>query len=72
MRKNKNRGFQKLRVWQDAIEYYKHTCNIFRNFPYMVSNNPTLHYSISPLNVINTWIFSNNFFDKLFERKLFG
>ena len=25
MRKNKNRGFQKLRVWQDAIEYYKHT-----------------------------------------------
>jgi hypothetical protein len=34
MRKNKNRGFQKLRVWQDAIEYYKHTCNIFRHFPF--------------------------------------
>jgi len=34
MRKNKNRGFQKLRVWQDAIEFYKYTCNIFRNFPY--------------------------------------
>jgi len=33
-RRNKNRGYQKLRVWQDAIDYYKQTSNVFRNFPY--------------------------------------
>ena len=34
MRKNKNRGYQKLRVWNDAIEYYVETCRVFRRFPY--------------------------------------
>ncbi|MBW1701726.1 MAG: four helix bundle protein [Deltaproteobacteria bacterium] len=34
MRKNKNRGYQKLRVWNDAIDYYVLTWNTFRNFPY--------------------------------------
>ena len=34
MRKNKNRGYQKLRVWNDAVEYYKQTFLIFRKFPY--------------------------------------
>ena len=34
MRKNKNRGYQKLRVWNDAINYYQQTCDIFRRFPY--------------------------------------
>ena len=34
MKKNKNRGYQKLRVWQDAIEYYNNTCKVFRKFPY--------------------------------------
>jgi len=34
MRKNKNRGYQKLRVWNDAVEYYTQTCNVFRGFPY--------------------------------------
>ncbi|MBW2079313.1 MAG: four helix bundle protein [Deltaproteobacteria bacterium] len=34
MRKNKNRGYQKLRIWNDAIEYYSLTCCIFRKFPY--------------------------------------
>ena len=34
MRRNKNRGYQKLRVWNDAIEYYVQTCKIFRGFPY--------------------------------------
>ncbi len=34
MRKNKNRGYQKLRVWVDAIEYYVLTCDAFRRFPY--------------------------------------
>jgi four helix bundle protein len=34
MRKNKNRGYQQLRVWNDAIEYYAETCRVFRGFPY--------------------------------------
>ena len=34
MRKNKNRGYQNLRVWKDAIDYYVKTCHIFRRFPF--------------------------------------
>jgi four helix bundle protein len=34
MHRNKNRGYQKLRVWNDAIEYYVLTCSIFRKLPY--------------------------------------
>ena len=34
MRRNKNRGYQKLRVWNDAVEYYLQTCKVFRKFPY--------------------------------------
>jgi hypothetical protein len=33
-RKNINRGFKKLRVWQDAVSLYVLGCNIFANFPY--------------------------------------
>ncbi len=33
VRKNKNRGYQKLTVWSDAIEYYAETCRVFRGFP---------------------------------------
>ena len=33
MRKNRNRGYQKLRVWNDAIDYYKQTWDVFRGFP---------------------------------------
>src|ERR1043166_1493588 len=32
--RNKNRGYQQLRVWQDAIELYTLTWRIFRSFPY--------------------------------------
>jgi four helix bundle protein len=32
--RNKNRGYQQLRVWQDAIDYYALTCRVFRRFPY--------------------------------------
>jgi four helix bundle protein len=31
-RRNINRGFQKLRVWQDAIEYYRLTYSVFKEF----------------------------------------
>jgi len=34
MRRNKNRGYQKLIVWNDAIDYYAETSNVFRKFPY--------------------------------------
>ena len=34
MRKNKNRGYQNLRVWKDAIDYYVKSCKIFRRFPF--------------------------------------
>ena len=33
-KKNKNRGYQKLRVWNDAIDYYNDTCKVFRKLPY--------------------------------------
>ena len=32
--RNKNRGYQQLRVWQDAIQLYVLTCPVFRNFPF--------------------------------------
>jgi four helix bundle protein len=32
--RNKNRGYQQLRVWQDAIEFYALTSRVFRQFPY--------------------------------------
>ena len=34
MLKNKNRGYQQLRVWQDAVEFYKLSCLVYRRFPY--------------------------------------
>src|SRR5260370_15402896 len=32
--RNKNRGYQQLRVWEDAIEHYVLTCRTFRKFHY--------------------------------------
>ena len=34
MFKNKNRGYQQLRVWQDSIEFYRLTSQVFRRLPY--------------------------------------
>jgi four helix bundle protein len=33
-RKNINRGFKKLRVWQDAVSLYILACEIFANFKF--------------------------------------
>ncbi len=33
-RKNRNRGYKKLIVWNDAINYYSLTYDVFRSFPY--------------------------------------
>jgi four helix bundle protein len=32
--RNKNRGYQQLRVWADAIQYYVILAKVFRGFPY--------------------------------------
>ena len=32
--RNRNRGYQELRVWGDAQEYYVATCRVFRAFQY--------------------------------------
>ena len=34
MLKNKNRGYQQLRVWHDAIEFYRLNSQVFRKLPY--------------------------------------
>ncbi len=55
MRKNKNRGYQKLRVWNDAIDYYAQTYKAFRKFPYelkrvasqAISSADSVHRNIS-------------------------
>ena len=33
-RKNINRGFKKLRVWQDAVSLYILSCKVFADFPF--------------------------------------
>jgi four helix bundle protein len=35
-RKNINRGYRKLRVWEDAIAYYAATCEVFAGFPFVL------------------------------------
>ena len=50
-RKNINRGFKKLRVWQDAISLYILACKIFANFPFelkkVAANSIDAAHSIS-------------------------
>jgi len=33
-RRNINRGYMKLTVWQDAISFYVHTVAVLQNWPY--------------------------------------
>ena len=55
MRKNRNRGYQKLRVWNDGVESYKETCKVFRKFPYelkrvanqAIASSDSIHRNIS-------------------------
>ncbi len=50
-RKNINRGFKKLRVWQDAVSLYILACKIFSNLPFelkkVASNAIDAAHSIS-------------------------
>jgi four helix bundle protein len=55
MSKNRNRGYQKLRVWNDAVKYYTETCKVFRKFPYelmrvasqTIASSDSIHRNIS-------------------------
>jgi four helix bundle protein len=50
-RKNKNRGFKSLRVWQDAVSLYILACKILSKFPFdlkkVASNAIDASHSIS-------------------------
>jgi four helix bundle protein len=50
-RKNINRGFKRLRVWQDAVSLYILACKIFANFPFelkkVAANSIDAAHSIS-------------------------
>ena len=50
-RKDINRGFKKLRVWQDALSLYLLACKIFANFPFelkkVAANSIDAAHSIS-------------------------
>ena len=36
-RRNRNRGYQQLRVWQESIDLYKAICKTFNSFPYTLA-----------------------------------
>ncbi len=46
-RKNKNRGYQQLRFWQDAITFYQKADTSLKS-PEEFHVIPSLHYSIAP------------------------
>src|SRR4030067_1437932 len=50
-RKNINRGFKKLRVWQDAISLYILSCKVLTDFPFdlkkVIANALDAAHSIS-------------------------
>ncbi len=55
-RKNVNRGYMTLHVWQNAVILYKEICRVFRSFPYELKRNDCLmlmekegYYNINPL-----------------------
>jgi four helix bundle protein len=53
--RNKNRGYQQLRVWEDAIDFYVANARTFRAFPYelkrvasqAISSADSVHRNIS-------------------------
>jgi len=54
-RKNRNRGYQKLRVWNDAVDFYGTTWKVFKKFPYeskrvasqAIASSDSVHRNIS-------------------------
>ena len=45
MRRNKNRGYQQLRVWQDSIELYRLNYEAFRAFPFEIKKVASQQYA---------------------------
>lgn len=53
--RNKNRGYQQLRVWQDAIDLYMLSWRVFRKFPFElkrvasqpISSSDSVHRNIA-------------------------
>jgi four helix bundle protein len=37
LRRNRNRGYQQLRVWEEAIELYKIVSEVFASFPFVLA-----------------------------------
>jgi hypothetical protein len=50
MEKNKNRGYQKLRVWNDAVGFHARKVMSYMAITptLQYSNTPALHHSITP------------------------
>ena len=54
-RRNKNRGYQQLRVWQDAIDLYVLSWRVFKRFPFelkrvasqAISSSDSVHRNIA-------------------------
>jgi len=54
-KRNKNRGYQKLRVWTDAVEYYRKTWEVFKKLPYelkrvasqQIASSDSIHRNIA-------------------------
>jgi len=47
MKRNKNRGYQKLRVWNEAVDYYKQTWEVFRKLTYELKRMASQQFASS-------------------------
>ena len=57
MKRNKNRGYQQLRVWNDAVGYYKQTWEVFRKLTFelrrvasqQIASSDSVHRNIADI-----------------------
>ena len=72
MKKNKNRGYRKLRVWNDAVGFYARRVMSYMAITPILhySNTPTLQQSISPvLQVLLTSSFDKEGMTAVYQRR---
>jgi len=63
MKRNKNRGYQKLRVWNEAVDYYKQTWEVFRKLTYelkrvasqQIASSDSVHRNIEEKRELGEW-----------------
>jgi len=63
MKRNKNRGYQKLRVWNEAVDYYKQTWEVFRKLTYelkrvasqQIASSDSVHRNIAEKRELGEW-----------------